>query len=184
MNAADYDRFAVVVFAPPPVRDQVEAIRRQLPPSGRPIMAAHVTVKGTFVQPTDLAAVVARIQRCCQSARPCTLTTGEVVANQTDEYAGIALAINAVETVTDLHWALVAALTDLGQTVYAPEIAGRFAPHLTLVEQIPASSLEGALTIIRRRQPQFTFAADEITLAGRRGGLVWEPLHTVALGIA
>jgi 2'-5' RNA ligase len=182
MNAADYDRFAVVIFAPPAVRDQVAAIRQELPPSGRPIMAAHVTVKGTFIQPTDLAAIVARIQRCCQAAQPCTLTTGDVVTYRTGEHASIALRVDEVAPLTALHRALVAALADLGQTVYPGESEGRFTPHLTLVEQIPTSALDGALATTRQHQPRFTFTAGEATLAGRRGGLVWESLHTVPIG--
>ncbi len=54
MDAADCDHFAVVICAPPDVRDHVAAQRRQAPPSGRPMMAAHVTAKGSFVRPIDL----------------------------------------------------------------------------------------------------------------------------------
>ena len=55
MRAEDYDRFSVVAFASPAVQDAVAALRQRLPPPGVSMLAAHVTIKGTFIQPTDLA---------------------------------------------------------------------------------------------------------------------------------
>jgi hypothetical protein len=55
-----YDRLAIVALGTPQIVDAVEQVRKVLPPSGRPILPAHVTVRGTFVEPTDVDEIVRR----------------------------------------------------------------------------------------------------------------------------
>jgi 2'-5' RNA ligase len=182
MNAADFDRFAVVVFAPADDRAEVETLRRRLPPSGRPILPAHVTVKGTFIQPVDLHRIAERIQRCCEEARPCTLVAEELQSRQDDEHATIWLEVREAAPLTALHWALVAALDGLCTTIYSHEIEGYFTPHLTLAQEFPVSALDDALAVLREVQPRYAFEAREVALVGRRGGTTWEEVQVFALG--
>jgi hypothetical protein len=60
LDPAAYDRFGVVLFAPLDVVAAVEGLKEHLPRSGQPDLPAHVTVKNTFVAPTDLDAIAAR----------------------------------------------------------------------------------------------------------------------------
>lgn len=178
MNAADYDRFAVVVYAPPDVRAEVEEIRRLAPPSGRPMMEAHVTIKGSFVQPVDLDRIAERVRDGCAAAEPFPLTTEEIrVWTNT-----VVLKMGVTDAHANLHWELVRQLKDLCVTDYYGEDIGHYSPHLTLVQDIPADQIEAALAIIERYRPSYAFTATEATLAGRRGGQVWEPLATFPIG--
>lgn len=182
MNAADYDRFSVVTFAPPEIRAQVEEIRRQLPPSGRPIMQAHVTVKGTFVQPSDLDLIAERISIRCVEARPFPLAIGHVYTGGKGQDGYIGLRVDESEPMSRLHWHLVTDLQDLCDTTYGKEATDQFSPHLTIVQQIPAECLPEAQAIVERFHPSFNFDVTEFSLVGRRGAAVWESLATFAIG--
>lgn len=182
MNAADYDRFAVVMFAPGQVREQVAEIRRRVPPSGRPIMDAHVTVKGTFVEPTDLDLIAERVQQCCRAAAPMTLVARGIHFGGDERLAGFAVRVENSEPLEALHWQLVRALKDLGRTTYGGEDIGVFTPHLTLVQDIPTAGVPATLQVIQQLQPGYSFEAAEVALVGRRGGKVWETLAAFRLG--
>jgi hypothetical protein len=62
MRASDDDRFSIVAFASEPLRALIEDLRTRLPPSGRPILAPHVTVVRPFVAPSDLEPIAARMR--------------------------------------------------------------------------------------------------------------------------
>lgn len=186
MQAADYDRFAVVIYGTPMVREAVEAIRREAPPCGRPMMAAHVTVKGSFVEPADLDHIADWVRHCCAAA-----ASFSIVARQRrvwdDERSGMATIVLSVElsaALIRLHWHLVEHLRGLATTDYYGEDTGDFHPHLTLVQEIPLSELDAALTVIDRHQPDYVFEAAEAALCGRRAGQTWEPLATFPIGRA
>src|SRR5437867_6752364 len=113
MNAADYDRFSVVAFASPPVRDKVEELRRLLPPSGRPIIAPHVTTKGTFVDPTDLDEIAAKARAICEAVGPINVTLGDLYQYGNREHGGLGFGLAAPAALVDLHGRLVAAIEPL-----------------------------------------------------------------------
>ena len=128
MDAAEYDRFAVVAFATPDVLDAVEGIRRRLPPSGRPILPAHVTIKGTFVEPLDLAAVTERIGSCCADARPVALRTGALRGWADGPHGGAWLAVEEAPELVTLHRRLVEELRGCvppRTTARTPDSSGR-----------------------------------------------------------
>ncbi len=183
IDPAAFDRFAVVAFGTPEVVAAVEEIRRALPPSGRPILPAHVTVKGTFVEPTDLDQIVARTRACCASAQPFTLTTSELHVWSDEAGGSVLFEIEESPELTRLHWQLVEQLKGLATTIYYGEDIGSYRPHLTVVQQIPAEAAEAAVPAIERLSPDgFTFLVTETALVGRRGGTAWETLTTFPLG--
>jgi 2'-5' RNA ligase len=182
LDPTHYDRFSIVTFAPAEIRDAVDALRRQLPPSGRPIMQAHVTLKGTFVEPGDLAEIAKVIRRDCAEAAPISLTTTGVQVFG-GEGGGVALSIAESEPLMALHRRLVADLRVLCRTTYSMEGAsGAFHPHLTLVQQLPAAVLEEARRLAEQAAFQWTFPAREAALVGRRGGTIWETLRAFPMG--
>jgi 2'-5' RNA ligase len=181
MNAADCDRFSVVIYAPPEVQDQVEEIRRLAPPCGRPMMPAHITVKGSFVRPTDLDLITERTRHCCEAAQPFTVEARRIQLWGDDRLAIFTLSVEASEPLSDFHWHLVREIKDLAVTDYYGEDIGIFSPHITLVQDFPTVEVPAALAAIKRFSPRYTFEATEAALAGRRGGTVWEPLAVFPL---
>jgi 2'-5' RNA ligase len=177
-----YDRFSIVTFAPPEIREAVDALRRQLPPSGRPIMQAHVTLKGTFVEPRNLDEIAAVIRRDCATAEPISIvTTGVQVFG--GEGGGVAFSVSESEPLIALHRRLVSDLRGLCNTIYSMEGEyGTFHPHLTLVQQLPAAVLDDARRLADRAGSEWTFPAREAALVGRRGGTAWEALLTFPIG--
>ena len=175
-----YDRFAVVVFATPELLEAVEAVRRILPPSGRPILPGHVTIKGTWIEPNDLDEMAARIRRCCAEARPFTLTSSELHAwpPEGGEYATVVFEMRAADEGVRLHSQLVEELAGLATTIYDGEDIGVYTPHLTIVQQIAPEQADAAMPVIERLLPPFSFTATEAALVGRRGGMAWETLTT------
>lgn len=183
IGPAAYDRFAVVAFGTPTVVEAVERIRRALPPSGRPILPAHVTVKGTFVEPTDLAEIAERVRTCCAEARPFALTTGALDVWSDAGGSGVLFHVEESPELTRLHWQLVEQVKGLATTVYYGEDIGVYTPHLTVVQQIPAADAEAAAPVIERSAASgFTFPVAETALVGRRGGTAWETIATFPLG--
>ena len=180
-RVADYDRFSIVAFAPPDVRETVDALRRTLPPSGRPIMQAHVTLKGTFVEPRNLDEIAATIARACAEAEPFRLTTTGIRVF-TREGGGVGLAIQEVDPFFALHRRLAEDLRPLCRTIYEAELTNTFHPHLTVVQQLPARALDGARTTVEAAHLHFDFLATEASLVARRHGQVWETLRTFPIG--
>ena len=180
-RASDYDRFSIVAFAPPDVRERVDALRRQLPPSGRPIMQAHVTIKGTFVEPRDLDEIASTIERACAAAEPFRLTTTGIRVFDR-EGGGIGLAIQELDPFFALHRRLAQDLQPLCRTIYEAELTGTFHPHLTIVQQIPAEQIAPARTIVEAANLHVDFPAAEASLVARRAGQAWETLKTFPIG--
>lgn len=184
LDVGAYDRFAVVAIGTPEIVAVVERVRQMLPPSGRPILPAHVTVKGTFVEPLDLDEIVTRIGRACAATEPFALTTGVADVWSDEHGSGVLLHVEAAPDGVRLHWQLVEELKGLATTIYYGEDIGVYTPHLTIVQQIPAAEAEAAVAVVKRELPSFTFTVTELALVGRRGGLAWETLTTFPLGPA
>lgn len=181
MNPVDYDRFSVVAYAPRVIVDEVDEIRRQAPPSGLPMLDAHVTVKGTFIEPTDLHLIAERARRVCQGVPPFTISVHGIRSSTGENTASVVISVEVTETLARLNRELVRELKDLCTTIYKSETEGRFAPHLTIVQQIPASELDRALAVIECYNPSYAFSVNQIALIARRGGRVWETLVDLPL---
>ena len=180
-RAADYDRFSIVAFAPPDDRAAVEELRRRLPPSGRPILPAHVTIKGTFVEPGNLDQIGEAIEKACADASPFPLTTtGIRVFGRED--GGVGLAIQGSDAFFALHRRLAADLAPLCRTIYEAELTNTFHPHLTIVQQIPASAVEPARATVEAANLHLDFPATEASLVARRIGQAWETLRSFPIG--
>lgn len=180
-RAAEYDRFSIVAFAPPEDRAAVDELRRRLPPSGRPILQAHVTLKGTFVEPGDLDKIADAIEKACADASSFPLTTtGIRVFGR--EGGGIGLAIQESDAFFALHRRLAADLASLCRTIYEAELTNTFHPHLTIVQQIPVSAIEPARATVESANLHIDFPATEASLVARRAGQAWESLRSFPIG--
>ena len=182
IDAAAFDRFAVVLFGSSEVMAAVEAIRQQLPPSGRPILPAHVTVKGTFVNPVDIERTAEMISVVCAGWMPIELTTARCQTWIEGAHVGAWLDVESNNWLDGLQEWLVLLLADHGETIYPGEASGEFRPPLTIVQELPAALEPTVLATITATQHRFTWTAREVGLVGRRGGLAWETLATFPLG--
>lgn len=181
LDAAAYDRYAVVLFGSPAVIAAVQAIRDALPLSGRPILPAHVTVKGTFINPVDLDRTAETIREIAARHAPISLTADACRTWIEGPHVGAWLDTEQTEAISALHWELVAALADHGDTVYGGEAEGRFHPHLTIVQDVAADQEAAVQATIERFDHRFRWTAHEVALVGRRGGTVWETLASLPL---
>ena len=180
-RAGDYDRFSIVAFAPPADRAAVEELRRRLPPSGRPILAAHVTIKGTFVDPRDLDEIGDVIAEACSGASPFSLATTDIRVSRR-EGGGVGLAVRESDAFFALHRRLAADLQPLCRTIYEAELTNTFHPHLTIVQQISASEIEAARRLVEAANLSIDFPATEASLVARRVGNEWETLQSYPIG--
>ena len=177
LDPAAYDRFGVVLFAPPDVVAAVDALKEHLPRSGQPDLPAHVTVKNTFVAPTDLDAIAGRIAACCAAARPFRLTTGPLYDYKVADRLGTigcTMVVAPADAIVDLHRSLALALAPLTTPLWGAEDPDTIHPHMTIVQHIPAELVPGARAIVERSPTDWRFAAEEVGLVGRRGGADWE----------
>ena len=184
MNPHDFDWFSVVTFAPPAVQEQVDEIRRlaQLPP--RPMIPAHVTLRGTFEKPTDLDLVAAAVRACASAHAPSVVSANRLHVWRHDDRSTVVLLAEVPPEVEALHWDLIAALKWLcvPAAPYRDEESAPYHPHLTLVQTILRANEAAALATIERFSPGYAFTAAEATLMGRRGGTRWERLASFPIG--
>ena len=68
--------YAVVMFAPEEVQQEIERIRRQLE-IPIPMIPAHVTVKGTFIHPPSVEDVSTIVETVAGATRAFTVETGD-----------------------------------------------------------------------------------------------------------
>jgi 2'-5' RNA ligase len=177
LDPAAYDRFGVVLFAPPDVVAAVDALKEQLPRSGQPDLPAHVTVKDSFVAPTDLDAIAAGIAAGCASARPFRLTTGPLYDYKVGDRLGtigFTMAVEPPDAIVDLHRSLALALAPLTTPAWGAEDPDTIHPHMTIVQHIPVELVARARATLERSPTDWRFAAEEVGLVGRRGGVDWE----------
>jgi 2'-5' RNA ligase len=181
IDATAYDRFGVVAFGTPEVVAAVESLRSALPPSGRPNLPGHVTVKGTFVEPQSIDTIAEGIRACCAASAPFTLTAERWQLRVESDWANAWLEVDDCPVMTRLHEQLVATLADLCTTTYFGEAEGIYRPHLTLAQEFPPAASEVARAILTAASPQFTFPVADIALVGRRGGTTWETIRAFPL---
>ena len=107
-----HERFSVVCFVDQKVNRLVEGLRREIPPRVA-VMPAHVTVKGSFVEPVSIPEIQARIER--ETVRGIYRTTGtEIIYGRQNR--GLSL-LPAAELMT-LHNGLFYALEPFVKDVY------------------------------------------------------------------
>ena len=170
-----HERFSVVAFADEAVLAIVDAIRREIPPRVA-VMPAHVTLKGSFVEPVSLATIEERVERIAAQATPLRVEVDRIHTGE--KHLGLSL-VPGPELVA-LHDSLFHVLADLVTDVYGDKPGEGYRPHLTVLyglvpeEGIRAEGLLGRLGLVR------SIGLREVSLVGRVGGAengVWEAIR-------
>jgi 2'-5' RNA ligase len=169
-----------VLFAPRSVRTGVNRLRAAAPPSGVPVMDAHVTVKGTFVRMTPEDAL-ALIQRVCTHVPPIPLQCQGLQAwfRMNDESVSLVVPVWQHPDLLRLHDALHSALGDPDRTLYRGDKSHWYSPHLTIVQQIPRARLAEALAVLPA--PQWSFLATDVALMRQETDLSWREVGRAPL---
>jgi 2'-5' RNA ligase len=173
-----------VAFAPQSIREEVEGIRGlwQSPP--RPMIPAHVTLRGTFEQVADLTAVLDSVRACASKHIPGEIHASKLHVWRRDDRSTIVLLAEVAPEVESLHWDLLSAMRGLcaPASPYRDEETSPYHPHLTLVQNIDSTNEERALAAIGRLGLDYAFVATEASVMGRLGGTRWEALASFPIG--
>lgn len=175
-----FERFTTVIFATPEIRAEVEALRAAAPPSGVPVMEAHVTTKGTFVELRDVEEVLRRLRTCAAAVEPFSLRASGLAVWASG--STIVVPVEPAPQLVALHDCLVGALGDQGPLLYPLDAPGQFRPHLTLVQRCGADALPRAEAFLRQRTYDWTFPADTVWLMGAGPDWVWHPVGSAPIG--
>ena len=175
-----HERFSVVAFADEAVLATVDAIRREIPPRIA-VMPAHVTLKGSFIEPVSLATIEERIEHTAAQGTPLQVEVDRMYSGE--KHLGLAL-VPGPDLVA-LHDSLFYALEDLVEDVYGDGPGEDYRPHLTVLyglepeERARAQSFLGPLELVR------SIELREVSLVGRVGGAedgLWEVIGTWPMG--
>lgn len=161
-------RLGVAIVVPPPVRAEVDGLRRALGDGGLARIPAHLTlVPPVNVNDNRLAEAVAVLRRAAAAARPFALTLGPVA---TFHPANPVLYL-AVSGDTD-------PLRRLRDAVFRPPLERHltwpFVPHVTVADDIDPDRIDGAIVALSSFRA--TFMADRVHLLEEGEDRVWTPV--------
>ena len=180
--------------------NEVRRLRALLPPSGVPVMDAHVTVYGRFfdIDPED---ALTRLRHICRLHPPMMLRAAgleawfggpgptrtinasriglrhEPIEGGDAPSVSLGLPVTSPTALRDLHLAVYSVLADAGAGDGAFGAPSTYGPHLTLVQEMPRADLLDAVARVGPI-PSWTFEAREVVLMQRR------PDGFVEIGVA
>jgi 2'-5' RNA ligase len=170
-----------VIFASRPIRVEVQQLRAVMPPSGVPVMEAHVTTKGTFTRlaPEDALTIIQRV--CAQAASiPLQCRGLQAWFHADGEHVSLIAPTWRHPALIRLHNALQSALGDPDRTLYGGDRPHWFAPHLTLVQEMPRDRLAEAVAAVREL-PDWRFDGTDVALMQQAEDLTWREVGRAPL---
>ncbi len=184
MDVRDYDWFSIGTFAPQSVHEQVEALRAEFQFPMRPMIPAHVTLRGTFDHVVDLGAILDVVRVCASRRKAGQIRADRLRVGRRDDRSTIVLLAEVTPEIEALHWDLLDAMRDLcaPASTYVNEESAEYHPHLTIVQNIDAATEARALPAVERLALSYAFVAAEASVMGRRGGTAWETLASFPIG--
>ena len=175
-----HERFSVVCFVDQKVNRLVEGLRRKIPPRVA-VMPAHVTVKGSFVEPVSIP----EIQTCIERE---TVRTGSIELQVQRLFAGdrsMGLSLLPTAELMTLHNGLFYALEPLVKDVYGDRPNDQYRPHLTIFYGLSPEERKHAIDLLEPLERLQSVQLQDVNLMGRTGGAkdgTWEVIHTWPLG--
>lgn len=175
-----YERFSVVCFADEAVSGVIGELRRLIPPRIA-VMPAHVTAKGSFIEPICLQTVQDRIADEARRSAPMQVQVHEV----TIRTAHVGLRMESSPPLAALHDGLFAALEDLVRDVYGDKPGAEYHPHMAVFYGLTPEDHSKALELTPALQQIRAVRLGEVSLVGRIGGSQdghWVEISSYPLG--
>lgn len=183
MEPPSFDRYSVVAFAPGWIIEDMRKVRARCARSGVPIMDAHVTVKGGFSNPRDLAAVEQAIEECVRGYPPFTVRTAEPVVVEQGGAASVLLPVEESRQLSELHERILGAVRRLAEGhTYSGDQPGQYQPHVTVVQSIPIEGVEQSLRAIVGWRVGYFWTIRDVDLVGREDGKLWRTIRRFDFG--
>ena len=179
--AADFERYAVVTFATTQICEDLRKVRAQCAPSGRPLMDAHVTVKGGFSDLRELDGPMRAIDQAVAGVNPFAVRTTEPQVLTRGDRASIVLPLEDSTALRALHGRLVEALAPYGVHDSQSDQPGAYAPHVTVVQDVPIDGLEQSVRAVEGWRLNYFWTVRDVDLVGLRDRL-WQSLRVFRFG--
>jgi 2'-5' RNA ligase len=179
--AVGFERYAVVTFATTQICEDLRKVRAQCAPSGRPLMDAHVTVKGGFLDLRDLDAALRAIGEAVAWANPFAIRTTDPQVLTRGDRASIVLPLEESRALRAMHDRLVEALAPHGVHDSQQDLPGAYAPHVTVVQNVPIDGLERSVRAVEGWRLNYFWTVRDVDLVGLRDGL-WQSLRVFRFG--
>jgi 2'-5' RNA ligase len=176
-----FERYAVVTFATTQIREDLRKVRAQCAPSGRPVMDAHVTVKGGFSDLHDLEAAGRAIAQAVAGVNPFSVRTTDPQVLTRGDRASIILPLEESPALRTLHDRLVRALAPYGRHDSEEDQPGAYRPHVTVVQEVPIDGLERSVRAVEGWRLNYFWTVRDVDLVGLRDGL-WRSLQVFRFG--
>jgi 2'-5' RNA ligase len=179
--AAGFERYAVVAFATPQICEDLRKVRAQCAPSGRPLLDAHVTVKGGFSDLRDLAAARAAIGAAVAGANPFAVRTTDPRVLTRGDRASIVLPLEESTSLRTLHGRLVEALAPYALHDSEQDRPGGYTPHVTVVQDVEIDGIEQSVRAVEGWRLNYFWTVRDVDLVGLSDGL-WRSLRVFRFG--
>jgi 2'-5' RNA ligase len=176
-----YERYAVVALAPEQIYEDLRKVRALCAPSGRPLMDAHVTLKGGFSDLRDRAAAELAIGQAVARVNPFAVRTTEPQVLMRADRASIVLPLEESTALRTLHGRLVAALAPYGTHDSPADLPGAYAPHVTVVQDIEIAGIERSVRAVEGWRLNYFWTVRDVDLVGLADGL-WRTLRVFRFG--
>ena len=178
MDVATFDRLSLVTFAPASIREDLRKVRDRCPPSGRPMLDAHVTIKRPFVSDVPVESFASSIMRSLIGLPPVTIRTIEAEVIADGDLSTVIMPLEESKALDVLYLRLRTALNQF------PDINAEdhFRPHLTVVAGVPANGVEQALHAIAGWRINYFWTIRDIDLIGRDAGMTWRQIQQFSFG--
>jgi 2'-5' RNA ligase len=179
--AAGFERYAIVAFATTQICEDLRKVRAQCARSGRPLMDAHVTVKGGFSELRDLTTALRAIGEAVAGANPFAVRTTDPQVLTRGDRASIVLPLEESTALRTLHGRLVEALAPHGLHDSEQDRPGGYTPHLTVVQDVEIDGIERSVRAVEGWRLNYFWTVRDVDLVGLRDGL-WQSLRVFRFG--
>ncbi len=175
-----FQRFAVVSFPDRTSVQRIEELRAEIPPRIA-VMAPHVTLKGSFIDPASIDEIKQGIEEIACESSPLQIEVKSIHIG--DPHIGLNL-ISTPELVS-LHDQLYYALQPLVMDVYGDKPGPDYHPHMTVFYGLSKDELNRAKHLVQDLEDLSSFKLTEVSLVGRTGSAEtgqWKTIQSFPLG--
>lgn len=175
-----FQRFAVVSFLDGASVQRIEELRAELP-SRIAVMPPHVTLKGSFIDPTSIDEIEQGIGKIACESSPLRIEVKSIHIGETH----IGLTLTPTTDLISLHDQLFYTLQPLVTDVYHDRPGSDYHPHTTVFYGLSGNELNRAKHLVQDLEDLSSFTLTEVSLVGRMGSAEtgqWKTIQSFPLG--